>query len=104
MVHCTKPAFAFKRFRLDPINCVLRGRGSKAIPSGTSSMDQLRHRFRNFFAGCSAFVSESILRGVNIHSGDLTVLEQAFSETVFRKESHVNGKCVRDMLNFPRMR
>jgi len=52
---------------------------------------QLRQKAKTFFSGSVAQHGQSIVRQVNIHSGDMMVLEQAISITVTKKDQDVKG-------------
>jgi hypothetical protein len=56
-----------------------------------ASRQQIRHKFRNFLAGRSPLTGQSIVRGVNIHTGDAIILEQAISMTMVKTEKGSKG-------------
>ncbi|KIM94182.1 hypothetical protein OIDMADRAFT_61013 [Oidiodendron maius Zn] len=51
--------------------------------------DQLRQKSKNLFGGSQSSTGHSIIRQVNIHSGDAIVLEQAISITVLNHQDTV---------------
>jgi hypothetical protein len=54
--------------------------------------DQLRQKSKNLFGGSQSSTGHSIIRQVNIHSGDAIVLEQAISITVLNHQDAVKGQ------------
>lgn len=54
--------------------------------------DQLRQKSKNLFGGSQSSTGHSIIRQVNIHSGDAIVLEQAISITVLTRQDTVKGQ------------
>lgn len=59
----------------------------------TACSEQLRHKFKSFFGGSSISTGQSIVRHVNIHSGDAMVLEQAITVTILNHENTVKSAC-----------
>ena len=55
--------------------------------------EQLRHTSKTFFASSLIRPGQSIVRHVNIHSGDTIVIVQAVTLTILNNNNTVKGKC-----------